>query len=74
MLPAPPIVLADEPTGSLDTANGAHIVRILEDLAHVDGVCVIVVTHDAQVAARADEVLHLNDGQVARVEPRRRAE
>ena len=43
MLPAPPIVLADEPTGSLDQANGAHIVRILEELAghHGDGVAAV---------------------------------
>jgi putative ABC transport system ATP-binding protein len=73
MLPSPPIVLADEPTGSLDQANGAHIVRILEDLARADGVCVIVVTHDAQVAARADEVLHLHDGRVVKVERRQPA-
>jgi len=68
MLPAPSILLADEPTGSLDSQNGARVTQVLEDLAHHDGVCVVAVTHDADVAARADHVLHLHDGRVESLE------
>ena len=54
------ILLADEPTGNLDTANSDNIFRILQQLAHEGGYCVIIVTHDMGIAARADRVLELN--------------
>lgn len=60
----PPIILADEPTGNLDTENGKNIIDILKTLAREQGYCVIVVTHDLGIAAEADEVLHLSDGMV----------
>ena len=56
------IILADEPTGNLDTANTANIVAILKDLAHTDGCTVIIVTHDPAVAEEADTVLQMKDG------------
>ena len=56
------IILADEPTGNLDTANTANIVAILKDLAHIDGCTVIIVTHDPAVAEEADTVLQMKDG------------
>ena len=56
------IILADEPTGNLDTANTANIVSILKDLAHTDGCTVIIVTHDPAVAEEADTVLQMKDG------------
>ncbi len=56
------ILLADEPTGNLDTANGENIFAILRGLAHELGYCVIMVTHDPALAARADRVLELRDG------------
>ena len=56
------IILADEPTGNLDTANTANIVAILKDLAHTDGCPVILVTHDPAVAEEADTVLQMKDG------------
>ncbi len=56
------IILADEPTGNLDTANTANIVAILKDLAHTDGCTVIIVTHDPAVAEKADTVLQMKDG------------
>lgn len=58
------IMLADEPTGNLDTANGENIFSILQSLAHKDGYCVIIVTHDRTLAQKADDVLELRDGQV----------
>ena len=56
------IILADEPTGNLDTANTQNIVRILRSLAHDDGYTVIIVTHDPAVAEQADAVLQMRDG------------
>ena len=56
------IIMADEPTGNLDTANTANIVAILKDLAHTDGCTVIIVTHDPAVAEEADTVLQMKDG------------
>ena len=58
------ILLADEPTGNLDTENGDNIVSILKSLAHNEGYCVIVVTHDLDIASVADEVLQLKDGKL----------
>ena len=58
------IMLADEPTGNLDTVNGENIFSILQSLAHEDGYCVIIVTHDRTLAQKADDVLELRDGQV----------
>ena len=56
------IILADEPTGNLDTANGNQVMEILLRLAHEEGRCVIVVTHDMDIAAQADEVWRMKDG------------
>jgi len=64
MLPAPPLLLADEPTGSLDSVTGALITRLLREQAEHHGVCLIVVTHDPKVAELADHVLRLRDGQI----------
>lgn len=58
------VILADEPTGNLDSENGSKIVDILRTLAHEDGCCVIVVTHDMGIAEKADEVIRLKDGRV----------
>ena len=56
------ILLADEPTGNLDTANGENIFAILRGLAHDQGYCVVIVTHDLGLAGQADRVLELRDG------------
>ena len=58
------LLLADEPTGNLDTANGENVLTILEGLAREDGYCVIVVTHDPAIGRRADDILELRDGAV----------
>jgi len=58
------ILLADEPTGNLDTANGENIFKILQSLAYDHGYCVVIVTHDPDMAARADRILCLEDGRV----------
>ena len=56
------IILADEPTGNLDSANTGNIVDILKSLAHDDGCTVVIVTHDPSVAEQADVVLRMKDG------------
>ena len=56
------LLLADEPTGNLDTENSGRIIDLLLDLAHKDGYCVIVVTHEPEIAARADSVFRMRDG------------
>ena len=60
----PPIVLADEPTGNLDTANGRHIMDLLRSIHRIRGTTVVLVTHDAELAAMADARLVLRDGRV----------
>jgi putative ABC transport system ATP-binding protein len=61
----PPIVLADEPTGNLDSRTGAGIVDLLLELRERQGTTVVLATHDPQVAARCDRVVRLLDGRVA---------
>jgi putative ABC transport system ATP-binding protein len=61
---APPIVLADEPTGNLDTATGRHILQLLREIHRARGTTIILVTHDAELAAIADSRLVLRDGRV----------
>ena len=59
----PSILLADEPTGNLDSKTGADIMRLFARL-HQDGNTIVLVTHEADVAAYAHRTLHLRDGQV----------
>jgi putative ABC transport system ATP-binding protein len=61
----PPLVLADEPTGSLDTAASRHVWRLLSDLRSRRGTTVIVASHDITLAEHADRTLHLVDGRLA---------
>ena len=58
------LLLADEPTGNLDTANGENVLAILEGLAHEGDYCVVVVTHDPAIGKRADALMELRDGKV----------
>jgi putative ABC transport system ATP-binding protein len=60
----PALLLADEPTGNLDTTTGAEIMALLKQLNQERGLTLLVVTHDAEVAAFADRVVSLRDGRV----------
>jgi putative ABC transport system ATP-binding protein len=60
----PPIVLADEPTGNLDTTNGRHIMEILRNIHRERHTTLVLVTHDAELAAVADARITLRDGRV----------
>jgi len=55
-------IFADEPTGNLDKGNGDRILEILKELAHNHDYCVVIVTHDMDIMARADKVYSLRDG------------
>lgn len=63
----PKIVLADEPTGSLDGATGDGVVDLLRHRVHRDGVALVVVTHDRSLAGRLDDALELVDGRLRAV-------
>ena len=60
------LLLADEPTGNLDSENSDNIIDLLLKLAHDENRCVIVVTHDLSVMDRADVVYRINDGLLER--------
>jgi len=56
------VILADEPTGNLDKANGENVIEILQQLAHQQRYCVVVVTHNLEIAERSDKVWSMSDG------------
>jgi putative ABC transport system ATP-binding protein len=66
----PAIILADEPTGNLDSVSGDEIMNLLLDLNHNNGTTLLIVTHDPEVAAVAERVIHLRDGQIESEEVR----
>ncbi|MCB1020875.1 MAG: ABC transporter ATP-binding protein, partial [Acidobacteria bacterium] len=60
----PPLILADEPTGNLDSATGAHVMQMLDELNRREGATLVLVTHDADLAARTERVITLQDGRI----------
>jgi putative ABC transport system ATP-binding protein len=60
----PPIVLADEPTGNLDTTNGAHVLELLLNLNRTEGTTLVLVTHDPMLASYANRRIILRDGLI----------
>ncbi|MBI4996966.1 MAG: ABC transporter ATP-binding protein, partial [Rhodocyclales bacterium] len=61
----PDLLLADEPTGSLDSANAAQVLDLISDIRRERGLTVVMVTHDAGVSAHADRLVPMRDGKVA---------
>ena len=61
---APPIIMADEPTGNLDSKAGAEVMRILQQLHRDKGITIVMVTHDEEIGAEAERVIRLRDGLV----------
>ena len=60
----PPMFLADEPTGQLDSHSGEEIISILTSLSTEKGITVVVVTHDATVAHFCQRIIHIKDGEI----------
>ena len=60
----PPILMADEPTGNLDSVNGQHVLGLLLSLNQREGTTLVLVTHDLALASRADRIITLSDGQI----------
>ena len=65
----PRLVLADEPTGDLDTQTGFEVVELMHSMAKQEGSSVVVVTHDPVIADKADRLLEMRDGQIAEKVP-----
>jgi putative ABC transport system ATP-binding protein len=61
----PTLLLADEPTGNLDSAGSRQVLRMLRDIVVDYGQTVVMVTHDSEIAAAADRILHMRDGVIA---------
>lgn len=64
----PAILLCDEPTGALDYQTDKHVLKILQEMSTKKGSTVIIVTHNAAIAPIANQVIHVHDGQVKRIE------
>ncbi len=64
MVANPPLLLADEPTGNLDQTTGAVVVELMFDLARKNGTAVVLITHDPALAARADRVFTMTQGEL----------
>jgi putative ABC transport system ATP-binding protein len=68
MVNKPKILLADEPTGNLDTKRSEEIVKVLQVLSRSEGLTVIMVTHNQELARYADRMLEMRDGRIAEIE------
>ncbi|WP_406662665.1 ABC transporter ATP-binding protein [Methanolobus sp. ZRKC3] len=64
----PPVILADEPTGNLDSKTGSFILEFLSGLHQNEGKTIIIVTHDLEPVKYADRVIHIKDGMVEKIE------
>ncbi len=69
----PPILMADEPTGNLDSVNGAHVLDLLLMLNQREGTTLVLVTHDQALASRADRIVTMRDGLIVADEVRQAA-
>jgi putative ABC transport system ATP-binding protein len=65
----PPLLLADEPTGNLDSTTGHHVIELLLGINRSRGTTLVLVTHDPELAAVADASIALRDGRVVNPEP-----
>ncbi len=68
LMNAPQVMLADEPTGSLDSKNGHEIIKLLKQSNRMYGQTLLIVTHDENIALQADRIIGISDGKVVRDE------
>ncbi len=61
----PALLLADEPTGALDSASGRLVLELFRETNRADGLTIVIVTHDAEVARTCDRIIHIRDGRIA---------
>jgi putative ABC transport system ATP-binding protein len=66
----PSVIMGDEPTGNLDTTNSSDVMRMMRDINLATGTTFVLVTHDPEVAASCDRIIHMRDGVVVREEAR----
>ena len=64
----PKLLLCDEPTGALDYVTGKSILKLLQDTCRQEGMTVVVITHNSAIAPMADQVIHVKNGRVDRIE------
>jgi putative ABC transport system ATP-binding protein len=69
MVGQPRLLMADEPTGNLDQETGAQVIELMFGLARERGTAILMITHDASLAARADRQLRMNDGHLSELVP-----
>jgi putative ABC transport system ATP-binding protein len=69
-----PIILADEPTGNLDSKTGNYILEFLDKLHEKEGKTIIIVTHDLEIVKHATRIVYLRDGEVEKIEKRKKNE
>ncbi|MBI4285454.1 MAG: ABC transporter ATP-binding protein [Chloroflexi bacterium] len=64
----PPLILADEPTGNLDSRSGEEVMAILTSLHREQGITLVIITHDSNVGHRCQRIVHIRDGQIVNEE------
>jgi putative ABC transport system ATP-binding protein len=69
----PPVIMADEPTGNLDSKSGTEVMRIIDNLNKEDGITLIIITHDPRIADYCQRVIHIMDGQIVKDEKKNEA-